>query len=60
MSRILYVRYISPEADDALQVMIDMMIEGWDDVLSGYFDHLFSSPGVLKSWLCRLRLRAAN
>ncbi|CBK22582.2 uncharacterized protein [Blastocystis hominis] len=49
--RYLSRKYISPEADEALQATIDMMIEGWDDVLSGYFDHLFSSPGVLKSWL---------
>ena len=39
-------------ADDAMQTLIDMMIEGWDDVLSGYFVNLFNGSGVLKSWLC--------
>ena len=46
------VRYISVNADDAMQTLIDMMIEGWDDVLSGYFVNLFNGSGVLKSWLC--------
>ena len=39
-------------ADDATQTLIDMMIEGWDDVLSGYFANLFNGSVVLKSWLC--------
>ncbi len=32
---------------------IDVMVEGWSEIISGYFAHLFSGPMVLYSWLCR-------
>ena len=45
-------RYISPNTSNEFQVTIDMMIEGWNEIITGYFQHLFNSPGVLKAWLC--------
>lgn len=35
-----------------METMIDVMTEGWSEVISGYFDHLFCGPGELCSWLC--------
>ena len=49
-------RFVSPGANSFMEAMIDMMIEGWNDVITGYFTNLFSDPGVLKSWLCRLSI----
>lgn len=53
-------RYITPNATEELNVMIDMMIEGWNEVISGYFSHLFNSPGFLKAWLCIYLLDNCN
>ena len=36
-----------------METTIDMMIEGWSEIISGYFAHLFSGPMVLNSWLCK-------
>ena len=46
-------RYISPGVDIKMAATIDMMVEGWKDVISGYFAHLFNDPGVLSEWISR-------
>ena len=30
---------------------IDIMVEGWNDVISGYSAHLFNDPCALYSWI---------
>ena len=44
-------RYISPNVDIKMTSTIDMMVEGWKDIISGYFAHLFNDPGVLSEWI---------
>ena len=31
--------------------MIDIMVEGWKDVIAGYFSHLFNERSVLLNWI---------
>ncbi|KAK8816999.1 hypothetical protein WA556_002898 [Blastocystis sp. ATCC 50177/Nand II] len=49
--RYLSRKYITPDADEEMATTIDVMVEGWSEIISGYFAHLFSGPMVLYSWL---------
>lgn len=44
-------RYISPDVDIQMRTMIDIMVEGWKDVIAGYFSHLFNDRAVLINWI---------
>ena len=48
---LLQRRYISPDADLKMATTIDIMVEGWNDVISGYSAHLFNDPCALYSWI---------
>ena len=48
---LIICRYISPNVDIKMASTIDMMVEGWKDIISGYFAHLFNDPGVLSAWI---------
>ncbi|KAK8821422.1 hypothetical protein WA538_000790, partial [Blastocystis sp. DL] len=49
--RYLSAKYISPDADLKMATTIDIMVEGWNDVISGYSAHLFNNPCALYSWI---------